>query len=202
MARKREASDIAEMVESLSKLFRIGLSSGREIISVHDEVEHIRSYLKIQQIRYRDKLNFSIEFPEKLMQLRVLKLIMQPIVENAIYHGIKERRGLGTIKLSARQVGATLEIYIEDDGRGMEAEQVEKLQRKLDRPFTETETVESDAIKGGYGLMNIQARMRLTFGEQFGIQVESEFEKGTKVTIIHPVIYPHEENGKGTESLG
>jgi two-component system sensor histidine kinase YesM len=202
MARKREASDIAEMVESLSKLFRIGLSNGREIISVQDEVEHIRSYLKIQQIRYRDKLNFSIEFPEKLMQLRVLKLIMQPIVENAIYHGIKERRGLGTIKLSAKQVGATLELYIEDDGRGMDAEQVKKLQRKLDRPFTETETVVSDAIKGGYGLMNIQARMRLTFGEQFGIQIKSEFEKGTKVTIIHPVIYPHEENGKGTESLG
>lgn len=202
MARKREASDIAEMVESLSKLFRIGLSSGREIISIQDEAEHIRSYLTIQQIRYRDKLNFSIEFPEKLMQLRVLKLIMQPIVENAIYHGIKERRGLGTIKLSAKQVGATLEMYIEDDGRGMEADRVEKLQKKLDRPFTEIETVESNSTKGGYGLMNIQARMRLTFGEQYGIHIESEVGKGTKVTIVHPVIYPHEEKGKGPASLG
>jgi two-component system sensor histidine kinase YesM len=202
MARKREAPDIAEMVESLSKLFRIGLSNGRDIISLQDEVEHIRSYLTIQQIRYRDKLNFKIDFPEELLQLRVLKLIMQPIVENAIYHGIKERRGPGHIYLTARVTGDQLEICIQDDGRGMQPDQVEKVQKKLAQPFTEIETVESESAQGGYGLMNIQARLRLTFGEEYGIMLNSELGNGTKVTIIHPVIHAHEEKGKGAGNVG
>lgn len=202
MARKQDANDIAEMVESLSKLFRIGLSGGREIISFQDEVEHIRSYLTIQQIRYRDKLNFIIEVPESLLKLRVLKLIMQPIVENAIYHGVKERRGLGTIRIAAQQLETKLEIMIEDDGKGMDIETLSKLRAKLKQPYEAIEAAEAASKHGGYGLVNTQARLQLTFGEAYGIHVDSQKDNGTKVTIMHPMINAHEEHTKGEESLG
>jgi two-component system sensor histidine kinase YesM len=196
MARKRDAADIAEMVESLSKLFRIGLSNGREIIAVKDEIEHIRSYLTIQQIRYRDKLSFDIQIPENMQDLRVLKLIIQPIVENAIYHGIKERRGLGKI------VDEHVHLIIADDGKGMSEEALSHLQQKLAQPFNEAETVESDAQEGGYGLMNVQARIHLTFGQEYGIQLRSAQGHGTTVTIVHPLINAYDPQAREGEKHG
>lgn len=186
MARKENATDIAEMVDSLSRLFRIGLSNGREIISVEDEIAHIRSYLTIQQIRYRDKLSYSITCLEDVQRLRVLKLIIQPIVENAIYHGIKERRGMGHVHIDVRDEGDSLSIRIEDDGKGMDEATLAQVRTKLAQSFAAQDGLESEAPQGGYGMLNVQARLKLTFGEEYGISIESTLGQGTIVSIRHP----------------
>ena len=186
MARKENAADIAEMVESLSRLFRIGLSNGREIITLEDEISHIRSYLTIQQIRYRDKLSYSITCPDHMQRLRVLKLIIQPIVENAIYHGIKERRGMGHVHIEVQEEADCLVIRIEDDGKGMDEATLAQVQSKLGQPFAAQDGLESDAPQGGYGMLNVQARMKLTFGEEYGLSIASTLGQGTVVSIRHP----------------
>lgn len=105
MAEEHQAGDIVKLVSALTKLFRVSLSRGREVISLADEMEHVRSYLYIQKVRYEDKLNYRIDVPDALLSLRVHKLILQPLVENAIYHGIKQKRGEGHISLTGLRRG-------------------------------------------------------------------------------------------------
>ncbi|MFC3343390.1 cache domain-containing sensor histidine kinase [Paenibacillus abyssi] len=187
MARKKGADDVAEVVDALSRLFRIGLSKGNDMITIIDEFEHIHSYLKIQHTRYRDKLNYSVQIAESVQELSVLKLLLQPIVENAIYHGIKERRGPGHILISAEEQDGNLVIRVEDDGKGMSEEQLKLLRRKLADSITEDE-VNEEKDSSGYGIMNVQARINLTFGDPYGLSIESELGQGTTVTIVHPII--------------
>lgn len=132
MARKQGAEDVTEMVEALSRLFRIGLSRGNEYIPLGEEIEHVRSYLQIQKIRYKDKLGYTLELAPGISHLPVLKIILQPIVENAIYHGIKERRGPGTIAVKAERLEGRLVLTVTDDGAGMSAEKLAELRRKLE----------------------------------------------------------------------
>lgn len=101
MARKKGAEEVSDLVQALSKLFRISLSKGKDIIPLSDEFEHVENYLKIQKARYRDKLNYSIEMTGLCDDRLILKLVLQPIVENAIYHGIKEKRGRGILRSKA-----------------------------------------------------------------------------------------------------
>lgn len=185
MSRKKGALDVAELVESLSQLFRIGLSKGNDIISLEDEIEHIHSYLKIQKARYKDKLNYSISVDPELNNVQVVKLVLQPIVENAIYHGIKERRGPGNITITGEEVDGNLVLYVKDDGVGIPEERLCKLNESLAVSFDSLEeTRNRKAI--GYGVMNVQARIRLTFGEPYGLSIESEQGKGTIVKILLP----------------
>ncbi|NIK79909.1 two-component system sensor histidine kinase YesM [Paenibacillus castaneae] len=202
LARKDGAQEAAEVVEALSKLFRIGLSKGHEMIPIHDEFEHIRSYLKIQKTRYKDKLNYSIQVDESCGDALVLKLILQPVVENAIYHGIKERRGPGMIAIRAGLNVDTVEIVIEDDGVGMPEERLASLRAVLasvpaaaaaSAGESEASGLEQTAAAAGgqnasYGLRNVQERIRLSFGEPYGLEIESVQKRGTTVTIKHPII--------------
>ncbi|MNJ35850.1 Sensor histidine kinase YehU [compost metagenome] len=232
MARRKGAVDIAEMSESLSKLFRIGLSKGNVIIPLSDEMEHIRSYLQIQHVRYQNKLDYALKVAPEIQGLSVLKLILQPIVENAIYHGIKERRGPGYIEIEAMERNGDLVITIRDNGKGMTKERLLALRRDLehvtssqDEPGTGRthktdwtsqagEVVrarlvsEADRDKAaigaggandasgdrpagetkGYGILNVQARLRLTFGVRYGLSVNSTLNEGTVVTVVHPLI--------------
>lgn len=179
LARKKGASDVAEVVESLSRLFRIGLSKGQEMIPLVDEIEHIRSYLKIQKTRYRDKLNYTIEVAPETQHLQVLKILLQPIVENAIYHGLKQRRGPGNIRIAAFLDSHLLKLVVEDDGVGMAPEQLTELINRLR---------DTGGEHDGYGISNVQERVILSFGEPYGVQVESKLGRGTVVTIVHPII--------------
>ena len=206
LARKDGAKEAAEMVEALSKLFRIGLSKGQETIPLADELEHIRSYLKIQKTRYKDKLNYEIEAGAIRGDTLVLKLILQPVVENAIYHGIKERRGPGHIAIRVSERDGVLEFTVEDDGVGMSEERLAALRGTLESPMAsggETGAggglpVSPAASAGSsYGLRNVQERIRLTFGESYGISVESKEKQGTRVTIRHPII-----DEKGLKAYG
>ncbi|WP_091068116.1 sensor histidine kinase [Paenibacillus sp. NFR01] len=194
MARNKGAEDIAEVVQSLSKLFRLGLSKGSDIIPLSDELEHIVSYLKIQHVRYRSKLTYSIDAEPRLMELYVLKLLLQPMVENAIYHGIKERRGPGHLKIEVTERGGDLYLTVSDDGAGIAPEKLAQLRQRLASAATGaghdgTENDPGTAEQtGGYGILNVQARIRLTYGEPYGLSIDSEPGKGTVATIRHPIV--------------
>ncbi|OKP69827.1 histidine kinase [Paenibacillus sp. P3E] len=195
MARNKGADDIAEVVQSLSKLFRLGLSKGSDLVPLSDELEHMVSYLKIQQVRYSSKLAYRIEVEPQLDELYVLKLLLQPIVENAIYHGIKERRGPGHISIEVAQQAGELYLTVRDDGAGMTPERLAMLQKRLAAVGSnagDTGDIEQplpDSAGSGYGILNVQARIRLTYGEPYGLQIESERGVGTVVTVRHPVVH-------------
>ncbi len=196
LARKKGAMEVAEVVESLSRLFRIGLSKGDDRIFLSEEIEHVRSYLNIQHVRYKEKLNWTIEVEPGLENVVVLKMILQPIVENAIYHGIKERRGPGNIHIRGEKQNGLLVLSVSDDGIGMKEETLQRLRQKLNEveqaknTATENRDVSPPALMrtSGYGILNVQERIRLTFGKRYGIQIESEYGKGTEVTIRLPLL--------------
>jgi two-component system, sensor histidine kinase YesM len=188
MARKKGAEDIAEVVEALSKLFRIGLSKGKDMILFAEELKHIQSYLSIQKARYKDKLNYTFDIAPELEHLFVLKIVLQPIVENAIYHGIKQRRGPGHILIQAEEKDERLIICVKDDGVGMSEEKLASLRESLSIDFT---TGDKDRkMKGikGYGMINVHARIQLTFGSSYGLSIDSEEGQGTTVTVVHPIV--------------
>ncbi|WP_379133538.1 sensor histidine kinase [Paenibacillus sp. sgz500958] len=193
MARSKGAEDIAEVVQSLSKLFRLGLSKGSDIVPLADELEHIKSYLRIQQIRYSSKLAYSISADAELQESYVLKLLLQPIVENAIYHGIKERRGPGHISIDVTEKQGDLYLIVQDNGAGMSPERLAVLTRKLamvgqSHDSDEHEPIPVEGTGSGYGILNVQARIRLTYGMDYGLHIESEPGVGTTVTARHPLI--------------
>lgn len=190
MARKQGAEDVAEVVDSLSKLFRIGLSRGGDIISLSDEMEHIRSYLKIQKTRYKEKLNYHVDMEPDIGHYWVLKLILQPLVENAIYHGIKERRGPGQLWIEAKRSEGMIILTVRDDGKGMSPETLEELRHNLEEEFREGAEGQgiTEKERSGYGLLNVQARIRLTFGPLYGLSIDSIEGGGTTVTIRHPAL--------------
>lgn len=188
MARKQKATDIAEVVESLAKLFRIGLSKGRDIITLDKEIEHIESYLRIQKTRYGEKLQYQIEVDENSSSLYVLKFILQPLIENAIYHGIKERRGPGQITLSAYEKNGKLVLVLQDNGVGMSVSRLQEIRAALKDAVRRTENQGESNSKNGYGILNVQARIVLAFGEQYGITIESTEKVGTTIEMLLPIL--------------
>ena len=176
LAENHREEDVVNMVTSLSSLFRISLSRGRDIISLADERNHVASYLEIQQIRYSDILNYEIDIPEALLDCRVPKLVLQPLVENALYHGIKNRRGVGTIRITGEPVGEDdLLLKVIDNGAGLDAEQLKALQNGV---YQDRHT--------GLGLVNVHKRIRLYCGERYGLSFESEKGVGTTVSGLLP----------------
>ncbi|KKI94183.1 histidine kinase [Bacillus sp. SA1-12] len=186
MARKRGADDVSEVVASLSRLFRIGLSKGNDIILLTEEITHIQSYLSIQKARYRDKLNYSIKLEPKIHDVTILKLVLQPIVENAIYHGIKERKGPGHIHIHAKEEQDRLVIKVTDDGKGIPSDKLDALREKMDSLYKVKEE-NGKRVDFGYGMMNVQARIKLTYGDQYGLIIDSILGEGTVVMINLPI---------------
>ena len=169
-----------DMVVSLSEFFRLVLSKGKEYISIHDEELHIQSYLKIQQVRYRDILEYDIQIDPSLYPYRILKLTLQPLVENSLYHGIKYKRAKGKISVSGVLEKEQIHLKVEDNGIGMTPEELEKLRAEISRPCKETEA--------GFGLANVNERIRMNFGPEYGMTINSEKDKGTVVDIWIPAI--------------
>ncbi|WP_445744911.1 cache domain-containing sensor histidine kinase [Paenibacillus sp. FSL M7-0656] len=188
MARKEGAEDVSVMVGALSRLFRIGLSKGQDYIPLHSEIEHMTSYLQIQQTRYRDRLQYTLNIPEEMRDLFVLKLLLQPLIENAIYHGIKGRRGPGHIRVEARLEHNRLLLTVQDNGAGMSNERLAEMQHLLEAPLASLEASSPGITGKSYGMLNVQARLRLSFGDEYGIELDSQEGEGTSVTIIHPLM--------------
>jgi len=182
MAQEREAYDIVELVGALTKLFRIGLSQGRELITVRDEIDHVRSYLTIQKARYEDKFDFKIAVDDAVLDFLVLKLSLQPLVENAIYHGIKERRGHGAIEVEGEKRDDHLVLRVTDDGIGMSEEELVHVRTVLENSAT------NKPANAGFALLNVNERIRLTFGPQYGVRIYSKSGFGTTVEVMHPLV--------------
>lgn len=180
MAIEHGASDIEAVVKSLTRLFRIGLSRGKELISLDKELQHVESYLHIQKVRYEDDLSYVIKRDDVMTNLKVLKLILQPMVENAIYHGIKEMDEAGVITIRVELKATCLMFYIEDNGVGIDQSSVDTLNTKL-----KSNSLPHDV---GYGIFNVNRRLKLTFGEEYGVTINSTKDVGTVVEIKHPII--------------
>ena len=177
------------MVVSLSTFFRTVLSRGREFISIREEVQHIRSYLEIQKARYQDILSYEIQVAPELYPYETLKMTLQPLVENALYHGVKNKRSGGVIRISGERDGKLIRFKVEDDGIGMNAEALTHLQEEIRRPCKETDT--------GFGMANVNERIRMNFGADYGLMIESEEGKGTRVWVTIPAVLS--ENAKREE---
>ncbi|GMQ57385.1 sensor histidine kinase [Vallitalea sediminicola] len=172
--------NIVPMTESLSKLFRISLSKGNDIIPLLSEIEHVRNYLFIQSMRYTDKFDYSVSVKPQLLRYKTIKLILQPIVENSIYHGIKNKRGKGNITINCYCNENKLLITITDDGIGMNSETCTKILS----PSYKTD----GRLSSGIGVHNVNERIKLYFGNQYGLRYESTISIGTTVYIDLPLI--------------
>jgi two-component system sensor histidine kinase YesM len=168
--------EVITTITSLSKFFRISLSKGKNIITIGEEIEHIRNYLIIQKMRYKDKFNYDIQVEEEVLPYKTVKLILQPFVENALYHGIEYMVDEGLIHISVRKINDKILFQIQDNGVGMSDETLKNIL---------SGHVKSE--KGsGVGLRNVHERIQLYFGSEYGVKVESEIEEGTTVKIWIP----------------
>lgn len=179
------------MVVSLSDFFRLVLSHGKEFISIQDEERHIRSYLEIQQVRYCDILEYEIAIEPELYQYKILKLSLQPIVENALYHGIKYKRAKGKIEITGTMQEGKIYLAVKDTGVGMSREQLEKLREDIKQPCKETEA--------GFGLANVNERIRIHFGTEYGMTIDSVEGEGTTVRLVIPAELSMTQKGQKDE---
>ena len=180
LAEAGEQKKVVSMVGSLSDFFRTSLNQGKDIITIKEELQHSRSYLEIQQMRYQDILNYEIYVPEELHRYLIPKITIQPLVENALYHGIKNKRGLGRIVISGRKEEDFLILQIEDNGIGMRKERLDQVKEGMNQKIPTEKDI--------YGLYNVNERIRLNFGEKYGISIESTYGEGTVVSVILPYV--------------
>lgn len=183
MGEAGRSDEVVKMTSSLAKLFRISISKGQEYITLKQEIEHVESYLVIQKMRYGDKLNYEMNVDPRLLSERVIKILIQPIVENAIYHGIKQLPGEGLIQIRVyKEVDDVtfkeyIHIEIEDNGMGMDKEKIGKLLRGEITP---------ESKGNGVGVYNVDQRIKLYYGEEYGLLIGSELFEGTLVTLRLP----------------
>ncbi|MBE0601585.1 MAG: sensor histidine kinase [Firmicutes bacterium] len=179
LAEAGRTEEVIHVTEAMSDFFRISLSQGRDWIPLADEVKHLQGYLIIQKVRYRDILDYEIDIPYELYQKEILKLLIQPLVENAIYHGIKHRRGKGMVRIIGREIDGDLELSVTDNGAGMTPQRLQQVRENLaseasasmDRPF--------------FGLYNVNKRIQLYYSQQEGLHIDSD-ATGTTVRLRVP----------------
>ncbi len=177
-----KTDDAVNMVSNLSNFFRHSLSKGKDVITLEEEKRHVESYLQIQQARYKDILTYSIEIDPGLHSAMLPKLTLQPLVENALYHGIKLKRAVGHIRISGWREGSMVLLEVQDNGVGMPREKLEHLRMEME-----------NEKKVGFGFSAVNQRLRLQFGPDYGLTVDSREGIGTAVTVRIP--YTEKEAG-------
>lgn len=177
LALEQKAVDVAGYIDNLSSFFRISLSEGAEQITLRQELEHAESYLKIQQFRYSDKVSYVFRVGDDILEEMVPKLILQPLIENSIYHGLKQEKKLGHIVVDCRHAGEKLLICVADDGLGIPPERLEQIRCNL------AENISTD----NFGLNNMKQRLELHYGGAAKFELESVYHSGTKITISIPI---------------
>ncbi len=180
MIENEQKNEAVRVVTALARFFRISLSKGKSIIPVRDELEHVRNYLMIQQMRFKNKFTYQIEEEPEVLGLASLKLMLQPLVENAIYHGMEFMDGDGEILVRAGLQDGKLCFLVADNGLGMTEEQVEQI--LTGQPHT------SSRRGSGIGVKNVNERIRLYFGEEYGLSIDSEPDEGTRIRICLPAV--------------
>ena len=186
MAESNKNREVIAMTSALAKLFRASISKGEELVPLRNEIEHIANYLRIQQMRYSDKLDYSIDIGDSAMHYYTIKVILQPIVENAIYHGIKKKKGMGFITIASEETENELLLRVEDNGIGMDEETLKGLLRP--------NAGRKDGK--GVGVRNVHERLQLYFGVPYGLVYSSRPGEGTKVTLRLPKITDRNDSGE------
>ncbi len=164
--------------KNLAGFYRISLSKGDDIITIDDEIRLIENYLAIQKLRYVEYLDYSVEADEEILQFRIPKLTLQPLVENSIYHGLKQKSGKGMLKIKGYFEDGTVKIEVFDDGVGMDEESIARV---LDRSANAQK-------KSDFGVYSVDSRIKLLYGELYGISIESRVGEYTKVTVTIPAV--------------
>ncbi len=182
LAEGKQYEQVISVTRNFSSFFRTALNRGRDWISVREELEHVKNYLSIQQVRYRDILEFSVEYDESMTDKFMLKLLLQPLVENALYHGIKNRRGRGKITVRGWLEGELLCFSVHDNGIGMTPERLADVKRQMGE---EREHSHSGDI---YGLYNVNKRLALYYSGWTELEIESVYKEGTTVIFKVPEI--------------
>lgn len=177
--------EAAFMITQLAKLFRISLSKGHTVIRIRDELQHAQSYVNIQKVRYKNKFEVVFDIRPDILDDCIVKLVLQPILENAINYGVREMDDCGKILIRGWKEQENIFMQVSDNGMGIPEEEIDLLLKDTNRVHK----------KGsGVGLVNVNNRLRLLFGEPYGLQIESELDEGTTVTVIIPEIVYSEEN--------
>lgn len=169
--------NVVEMTSALARFFRLGLNQGRSVISLYEEIEHVRNYLIIQKLRYGESLNYDIQVSDEILSCQCAKLILQPLVENAIYHGIRNIDQDGCIHISGKRQGEDILLEVRDNGKGMTQEVLHSLL---------TPGFESKKENGGVALRNVHQRLRLRYGNAYGLSFKSQVDVGTSVFVKIP----------------
>ena len=193
MIENEKSGDAVKAVTALARFFRISLSRGKTVIPVSDEVEHVRNYLMIQEMRFKNKFTYQFDVKEETKQLGTVKLILQPLVENAIYHAMEFMDDDGELTVKAYLEGEELVLSVTDNGCGMTQERAAALLRG---DFVQT------GKGSGVGLRNVQERIQLVFGEKYGLRILSEPDEGTCIEIHIPAISYEEMKEIMSQELG
>lgn len=184
-----ENKKASKMIKALSNFLMIGLSNGREIISVKEELQHVTDYLFIQKMRYTKDFDFEINVDEDIVDCQIIKLTLQPLVENSIYHGLRSKEAdLGYIRINGSRVGNQVVLEVFDNGVGISKERLEELERLIRIRNAENEA-------GAFGLRNVNLRLQLHFGPEYGLELESEANKYTLVRVKIPFNNINPEGG-------
>ncbi|MCH3919073.1 MAG: sensor histidine kinase [Sphaerochaeta sp.] len=185
LAMEHKSEEAAMLATSLGRFYQISLSNGREFITVGEELDHVMHYLTIQGNRFKDVLSSAIQVPEEMKAYSILKILLQPLVENAITHGIKPLGRQGHVVVAGSEMNDQLEFRVMDDGVGISAEQLEVINAHLEAGLADGSQ--------GYGMFNVNARIKLTYGSAFGVRLESTVGAGTIAIVRIPKRSPQEE---------
>ena len=186
LAQIKGEEEISEMIRSLSRMFRYTVKQDNGLVPLRDEINHVKDYFLLQAVRYNDKFSIVYEIPEDLINVKVIKLILQPIVENAINHGFGKSLKKGRISISAAQNSGHLLLTVSDTGTGIDSNKLDKLNEQLENDFNGIAAIDkkSDSI----GIFNIHARIRLYHGSDYGLKLDSMKGKGTNVQVMLPLL--------------
>jgi two-component system sensor histidine kinase YesM len=189
LAKLDRIEELKIIVTELGKLLRNSISSSQEIITVEESIQFIGNYLKIQKIRYGDHLNITVNISPEINECRIPKLLLQPIVENAIIHGLEKKVGVGNLVINGRLENEQLSFEIIDDGVGIAAEKTALINAKIDYAST----------SASIGIQNVNRRIQLYYGSEYGLEIESQLGKGTRVTLRLPCA--QKEGGEASSTM-
>ncbi|HJC23678.1 MAG TPA: sensor histidine kinase [Candidatus Eisenbergiella merdavium] len=177
MALERDASEISEITMDISRIFRYS-TKGEPLVSLKEELQILEAYIHVQQCRFQKKLEVLYHFPEETLHLKVIKMLLQPLVENAVFHGLETKSGIGTLFVGAAIRDDRLVISIRDDGVGIPPDKLEQIRKELASEVYDTSR--------HVGIVNTHARIQLQYGREYGLQIESSQDEGTHITLILP----------------
>ena len=185
-----DCEDIAETTEALATFFRYTISNVKEYVTFSDELDNAENYFTVQRCRFGDKISMELEIEnEKLLEARMPKLILQPLVENAVAHGLEGKLGPGTVRIIVENSDRTLFLRVRDDGVGIPDERVQRLNEQ----FAGDSGAPTGQQKGGIALRNVNSRIRLMFGENYGLRVFSAEGIGTECCVTLPLLFREDE---------